>query len=93
MYNQQSRTLTSNSPHVELWCRLNFQSRPVGNKIDGEERIAWTLPYVVTVNKDYPFGLSVAYPRQVDGEREDDRLKWYYTAKPKDIILSAEVTW
>lgn len=63
-----------------------------GHQIDGPARPAWTLPYIVSVNEEYPFGLSVAFPRQFDGEREDDRLKWYATTTNKDIILSAEVT-
>lgn len=45
----------------------------------------------MSVNDDYPFGLSVAYPKFFEGEREDDRLRWYATTTTKDIILSAEV--
>lgn len=61
-------------------------------QFDGPQRSAWTLPYIVTVNDDHPFGLYVSYPKAFDGTREDDdRLKWYATAATKDIIFSAEV--
>lgn len=72
-----------------------FRSRLDGrlaNQIDGPARAAWTLPYIVTVNEEHPFGVIVSYPKQFDGAREDGRLKWYATTTPKDIILSAEVT-
>ncbi|CAM9212408.1 unnamed protein product, partial [Ectocarpus sp. 12 AP-2014] len=58
--------------------------------LDGPARAAWTLPYIVSVNDDIPFGMSVAYPKFFEGERsEDDRLEWYATTTTKDIILSA----
>eukprot|EP00752_Nemacystus_decipiens_P012462 g11038.t2 len=59
-------------------------------EIDGPARQAWTLPYIVSVNDDVPFGLSVAYPRYFPGEEDGDRLKWYATTVAKDIILTAE---
>lgn len=62
-------------------------------QFDGPQRSAWTLPYIVTVNDDFPFGMYVSYPEAYDGPRDedDDRLKWYATAAAKDIIFSAEV--
>lgn len=61
-------------------------------QFDVPERSAWTLPYIVTVNDDHPFGMYVSYPEAFDGAREDDdRLKWYAVATTKDIIFSAEV--
>ncbi|CAM9159945.1 unnamed protein product [Ectocarpus fasciculatus] len=58
--------------------------------LDGPSRAAWTLPYIVSVNDDHPFGMSVAYPKFFEGERsEDDRLEWYATTTTKDIVLSA----
>ncbi|CAN0065398.1 unnamed protein product, partial [Ectocarpus sp. 6 AP-2014] len=58
--------------------------------IDGPARAAWTLPYIVSVNDDHPFGMSVSYPKFFEGERsEDDRLEWYATTTTKDIVLSA----
>lgn len=63
-----------------------------GGQFEGPERSAWTLPYIVTVNDDHPFGMYVSYPEAYDGHREeDDRLKWYATATTKDIIFSAQV--
>ena len=63
-------------------------------QIEGPERSAWTLPYIVTVNNEHPFGMYVSYPKAFDGERDEDdnRLKWYATTTTKDIILSAEVS-
>ncbi|CAB1099554.1 unnamed protein product [Ectocarpus sp. CCAP 1310/34] len=58
--------------------------------LNGPARAAWTLPYIVSVNDDLPFGMSVAYPKFFEGERsEDDRLEWYATTTTKDIVLSA----
>ncbi|CAM9110958.1 unnamed protein product [Scytosiphon promiscuus] len=57
--------------------------------LDGPQRAAWTLPYIVAVNDDYPFGLSVAFPNFFEGEEDGDRLKWYATTTTKDIILTA----
>ena len=63
-------------------------------QIDGPSRIAWTLPYVVTVNNDHPFGMIVSFPKIFPGEtdEEDDRLKWYGTTANKDMIISAAVS-
>lgn len=62
-------------------------------QIDGPARQAWTLPYIVTVNDETPFGMYVSFPRFFEGQREsDDRLKWYATTTTKDIIMSAKVS-
>ena len=63
-------------------------------QIEGPDRSAWTLPYIVTVNNEHPFGMYVSYPKAFDGERDefDNRLKWYATTTTKDVILSAEVS-
>eukprot|EP00752_Nemacystus_decipiens_P007462 g6667.t1 len=58
--------------------------------LDTTSRAAWTLPYIVTINEQYPFGLYVSYPRFFEGQREEDRLKWYATTTAKDIVLTAE---
>ncbi|CBN76107.1 Endo-1,3-beta-glucanase, family GH81 [Ectocarpus siliculosus] len=58
--------------------------------LDSSSRAAWALPYILTINEEYPFGLYVSYPRFFEGERQDDRLKWYATTTGKDIILSAQ---
>lgn len=61
-------------------------------QIDGPARAAWTLPYVVTVNDEQPYGMYVSHPSMFEGESEDDgRLKWYATASNKDIIMTAKV--
>lgn len=62
------------------------------DQIDGPSRAAWTLPYIVSVNDESPFGISVSYPNFFPGEKTTDgRLKWYGTAAHKDLIMSAEV--
>ncbi|CAN0304217.1 unnamed protein product [Ascophyllum nodosum] len=59
--------------------------------LDGPSRSAWTLPYIVTVNEEYPFGMYVSYPKYFAGQTESDgRIKWYATSSTKDIILSAK---
>lgn len=45
----------------------------------------------MTINEEHPFGLYVSYPRFFEGERQEDRLKWYATTTAKDVILSAKV--
>lgn len=61
-------------------------------QIDGPSSSVWTLPYLVTVNDEHPFGLYVSYPRFFGGQYESDgRLKWYATAANKDLIITAEV--
>eukprot|EP00903_Cladosiphon_okamuranus_P008293 g7980.t1 len=58
--------------------------------LDTDSRAAWTLPYIVTINEQHPFGLFVSYPRFFEGQREEDRLKWYATTTAKDVIMTAE---
>lgn len=64
-----------------------------GAQLDAPARSAWTLPYIITVNDEHPFGMYVSYPKIFEGQRdeEDDRLKWYATATTKDVIMSAQV--
>lgn len=45
----------------------------------------------MTINEQHPFGLFVSYPRFFEGERDEDRLKWYATTTAKDVVLTAEV--
>lgn len=63
-------------------------------QLDGPERSAWTLPYIITVNDEHPFGMFVSMPKFFEGQRAEsspDALKWYATASTKDIIISAQV--
>lgn len=46
----------------------------------------------VTINEQHPFGLYVSYPRFFEGERQDDRLKWYASTTAKDIVMTAGVS-
>lgn len=56
------------------------------------EQKADVIPRIaVTINEEHPFGLFVSYPRFFEGDREEDRLKWYATTTAKDILLSAKV--
>ncbi|CAM9216242.1 unnamed protein product [Ascophyllum nodosum] len=53
-------------------------------------RSAWTLPYIVTINEEYPFGLSVSHPEFYEGSIADDgRVEWYANRADKDVTLSA----
>lgn len=36
--------------------------------------------------------MYVSYPRFFEGEREEDRLKWYASTTAKDIVMTAEVS-
>eukprot|EP00903_Cladosiphon_okamuranus_P021661 g19915.t1 len=59
--------------------------------IDGPSKGAWTLPYLVTVNEEYPFGMYVSHPTYFPGQfASDGRLKWYATSSNKDLIISAQ---
>lgn len=63
------------------------------NQIDGPSKAAWTLPYLVTVNEEYPFGMYVSHPSYFPGQYSNDgRLKWYATSSNKDLIMTAEVS-
>lgn len=62
-------------------------------QIDGPSRSAWTLPYIVTINEDSPFGMYVSYPRAFDGPSgPDGRLKWYASTTSMDLIMTASVS-
>ena len=61
-------------------------------QIDGPSSSVWTLPYLVTVNDEYPFGMFVSYPTFFAGQSDvDGRLMWYSTSSNKDLIMTAEV--
>lgn len=61
-------------------------------QLDAPEKMAWTLPYVVLVNHEPPYGLAASHPRFYDGTKtEDGRLSWYSNSAVKDIILSFAV--
>lgn len=54
--------------------------------------MAWTLPYVVSVNEDAPHGLVAGHPRYFEGTKADDgRLNWYANSAIKDIVLTSAV--
>lgn len=54
--------------------------------------MAWTLPYVVSVNKDAPYGLTTSHPRQFEGPTTTDgRLAWYANSAVKDIVFTCVV--
>ncbi len=63
-------------------------------QFDVPARSAWTLPYVVTVNDELPFGMYVSHPKFFEGARDesDGRIKWYANASAKDLIMSAQVS-
>ena len=61
--------------------------------MDGPEKMAWTLPYVVSVNKDAPYGLTTSHPRQFEGPTTaDGRLSWYANSAAKDIVFTCAVS-
>ena len=68
-------------------------SRNQHAQIDGPSKGAWTLPYLVTVNEEYPFGMYVSHPSYFPGQFSNDgRLKWYATSSNKDLIMTAKVS-
>lgn len=61
-------------------------------QLDGPEKMVWTLPYVVLVNDEPPYGLAASHPRFFNGTKADDgRLNWYSNSAAKDIVLSSTV--
>ena len=74
---------TLSASHSSLRSLVQFET---------PSRSAWTLPYIVTINEEYPFGLSVSHPEFYEGSIADDgRVEWYANRADKDVTLSATV--
>lgn len=81
---------TAPSPSHASTC-LPTGFRPL-SKFDAPSRSAWTLPYIVTINEEHPFGMYVSCPEYYEGGiADDERIQWYSNRADKDVILSAMV--